>query len=161
MATKRSAIALAVVLLALAGCMSFSVKTTGAASVDDLNAENAYIALYMDHMTTYSSDLKAFQRSGNDPGPCNKGGNAQKCFDVDAAVIADLTAMLSALEGTKVPPRYVEADRLLRDALRRTSRAQSAEPGHRARRQHAVAPACGRARGSRCCMDRGLRGVSC
>jgi hypothetical protein len=120
--TRCSAIVLALVLVALSGCMSHSVKTTGAASLEDLNAENAYVAVYMDHMTKYASDLHAFLPSGSDPGPCNKGGNARRCYEVDAKVIADLSAMRSALEQATVPPRYVEADRLLREALAKNIR---------------------------------------
>ena len=97
--------------------MSFGVSTTGAASVEDLEAENAYIALYMDHMTQLAEDLKVFAQSGDNPGPCNKGGNKQECFNADSGAIATLTAMLEALRATKVPPRFVDADRLLRDAL--------------------------------------------
>jgi hypothetical protein len=114
----RTAPALAVLLVVtLAGCASFGVKTTGAASVEDLAAENAYIVVYMDHLTKIATDLKVFQPSGSNPGPCNKGGNANDCYNADAQAIADLNAMLDALKTAKVPPRFVEADRLLRDAL--------------------------------------------
>ena len=99
------------------GCVSFSVSTTGAASAEDLAAENAYVALYMDHMTRYAEDLKAFAVNGDSPGPCNKGGNKQGCFDADTSAIATLTAMLEALKAAEVPPRFVEPDRLLREAL--------------------------------------------
>lgn len=111
------AILASILLVTLAGCISFSVKTSGAASVEDLQAENAYVAVYMEHMTKYAADVKVFVPSGTNPGPCNKGGTKQGCYDADILVIADLTAMLSALAGTKVPPRFVEADRLLRGAL--------------------------------------------
>lgn len=101
----------------LAACVGFSVTTTGAASVDVLAAENAYVALYMDHMTRLAEDSKAFAPTADNPGPCNKGGNKQGCFDADARVIATLTGMLDALKTAKVPPRFTEADRLLREAL--------------------------------------------
>ncbi|MBI3751019.1 MAG: hypothetical protein HY263_05095 [Chloroflexi bacterium] len=68
-------------------------------------------------MTRFATDLKVFAPSGTNPGPCNIGGSKQGCYDADTQVIGDLSAMLSALEGTKVPPRFVEADRGLRDAL--------------------------------------------
>ncbi len=106
-----------VVLMTLAGCATITVHTTGAASVDDLNAENAYVTVYMDHMTVLSRDLLQFAASGSNPGVCNKGGTKQGCYDVDAKVIADLNAMLSALAATAIPPRFAEADGLLRDAI--------------------------------------------
>jgi len=114
----RATFAFSVILsTTLVACMSFSVATTGAASVDDLEAENTYVALYMDHMTPYQEDLKAFAPTADNPGPCNKGGSKQGCFDADTRVIADLTAMLDALKSATVPPRFVDADRLLREAL--------------------------------------------
>lgn len=117
---SRAAFAVAVLLsTTLAACVSFSVTTTGAVSVDDLAAENAYVALYMDHMTRLAEDWKAFAPTADNPGPCNKGGSQQGCFDADTRVIATLTAMLDALKTAKVPPRFVEADRLLREALAR------------------------------------------
>ena len=103
--------------LTLAGCLRVSTTVSGAASVEDLAAENAYIALYMQHMTHVASDLQVFAASGNNPGVCNKGGTKQGCYDADARVIADFTAMQSALAGAKVPPRFVDADQKLRDAL--------------------------------------------
>lgn len=108
-----------ILVVVLAACVSFSVKSIGAASIEDLQAENAYVALYMDHMTRYAADVKVFAPTDSNPGPCNKGGSKQACYDADVRAIADLTAMLSAIQGMKVPPRFVEADRLLRDALAR------------------------------------------
>ena len=117
---KRSFLGLGlivVLLMSLAGCATISIHTTGAGSVDDLNAENAYVAVYMDHMTVLSHDLLAFAASGSDPGVCNKGGTKQGCYDADAKVIADLNAMLNALAAGAILPRFAEADRLLRDAI--------------------------------------------
>ena len=117
-AGKRSLLGLTVVLLMiLAGCVTVGVHTTGAASVDDLKAENAYVAVYMDHMTVLSRDLLPFAASGSNPGVCNKGGTKQGCYDVDAKVISDLNAMLNALAATAVPPRFAEANELLREAI--------------------------------------------
>jgi hypothetical protein len=115
----RIAFLVTALLVTLAGCVSFSVRTTttGAASVEDLQAENAYVAVYMDHMTKLRTSNKAFAPSGANPGVCNKGGNQQACFDADVQAINNLKAMLSALKATSVPPRFVEADRLLRDAV--------------------------------------------
>jgi hypothetical protein len=107
----------AVFATALAGCVSFSVSTTGAESVDDLEAESTYIAVYMTNMTQLAKDFKVFAASGDNPGPCNKGGLKQACYDADAEAIGTLTAMLEALNAVKVPPRFVDADRLLREAL--------------------------------------------
>ncbi len=111
------ALAAVVLLASLAGCVSFSAKTTGAASVEDLKAENDYIALYMDHMTKYGQDLKVYAPSGSNPGPCNKGGSAPDCVAADQQALATLSGMQKALQSVTVPPRFTEADRLLRDAL--------------------------------------------
>jgi hypothetical protein len=115
---KRALIAILVLLaFALVGCVSFSVSTTGAASVEELEAENAYVAVYMTHMTRLAEDLKAFAPSGDNPGPCNKGGVKQACHDADVRAIGTLTAMLEGLESVKVPERFIDADGLLREAL--------------------------------------------
>jgi hypothetical protein len=114
----RAVFAFAAMLSTVLGaCLSFSVSSTGAESVDDLAAENAYVALYMEHMTKLAEDNKLFAPTADSPGPCNKGGSQQGCFDADTRAIATLTAMLDALKSAKVPPRFVEADRLLREAL--------------------------------------------
>ena len=105
------------VLMTLAGCVTVGVRTTGAASVEDLNAENDYVAVYMDQMTALSRDMQPFAASGGNPGVCNKGGTKQGCYDADTKIITDLNAMLDALTATTVPPRFVEVDRLLRDAI--------------------------------------------
>ena len=113
-------LALASVLLAiLAACVTVGVHTTGAASIEDLNAENDYVAVYMEHMTVFGRDMQLFAASGVNPGVCNKGGVKQGCYDAETKVISDLNGMLSALVATTVPPRFVEADRLLRDAIAR------------------------------------------
>ena len=115
---KRSLVGLTVVLLmTLAGCVTVGVHTTGAASVDELKAENAYVAVYMDHMTVLSRDWLPFAASGSNPGVCNKGGTKQGCYDADSKVIGDLDAMLAALASTAVPSRFAEANGLLRDAI--------------------------------------------
>jgi hypothetical protein len=117
-AGARTRLGLAIVLLAtLAGCVTVGVHTTGAASVEDLKAENDYIAVYMDRMTALSHDFQLFVASGSNPGVCNKGGTKQGCYDADAKVVIGLNAMLGGLSATTVPPRFVEADRLLRDAI--------------------------------------------
>lgn len=64
----------AVAGLTVAGCFRISTTVSGAASVEDLAAENAYVALYMQHVTQVASDLQAFAASGNNPGVCNIGG---------------------------------------------------------------------------------------
>jgi hypothetical protein len=117
-ASKRSLLGLTVVLLVtLTGCVTVGVHTTGAASVDDLKAENAYVAVYMDHMTALSRDMLLFAASDSNPGVCNKGGTKQGCYDADAKLTTDLNAMLDALAATVVPPRFAEANGLLRDAI--------------------------------------------
>ena len=107
----------ALMALAVSGCVSFGIRTTGAASIDDLNAENAYVATYMDQMTRLHRDFQAFQPADGNPGVCNKGGSKQGCFDADAALINDLVAMSAVLKTATVPPRFVEADRLVKEAI--------------------------------------------
>jgi hypothetical protein len=113
----RLVVGAAIAALALAGCLRVSTTVSGAASVEDLAAENAYIAIYMQHMTQVASDLQVFAATGNNPGVCNIGGTKQGCYDADARVIGDFEAMRAALEGAKVPPRFVDADQKLRDVL--------------------------------------------
>ena len=122
-ARVRAAI-VATLIVALAGCsVSVSTKTFGAATVDDLQAEMAYIAVYTDQMTTFASDSNVFAPSGSNPGPCNKGGNKQDCFNADAKTVTHLNAMLDAFRAAKVPPRFTDADRLLRDAASKQAQA--------------------------------------
>jgi hypothetical protein len=102
-------------LIAIGGCVS--VRTTGAASIQDLQAEDAYKAVYAEQMTKVRTDNVAFQPTSSSPGVCNKGGSQQGCFDADAVMIQDFQATQSALGATAVPPRYVEADGLLRKAI--------------------------------------------
>jgi hypothetical protein len=102
-------------LIAIGGCVS--LRTTGAASVQDLQAEDGYKAVYAERMTKVLTDIMVFQPTTTTPGVCNKGGTKQGCFDADVAVIQDLRATLDGLAATAVPPRYVEADRLLREAI--------------------------------------------
>jgi hypothetical protein len=109
-------VAWAAVIAMIAGCVSIEFRTTGAVSLDDFEAESRYIAIYTDHVTALHRDLRLFAPSGTNPGVCNKGGDVQACFDADAKAIADLSTMLEALKATSAPPRYVEADRLLRQA---------------------------------------------
>jgi hypothetical protein len=112
-----SSIAIAIATLTLAGCVSMRVETTGAASIEDLSHENAYIAVYTEQMTNLGAGFAAFRPSEANPGVCNKGGDKQGCFDADVALVGDLAAMLRALNSTVVPPRFRDADRLLREAI--------------------------------------------
>jgi hypothetical protein len=102
-------------LIAIGGCVS--VRTTGAASIQDMQAEDAYKAVYAEQMTRVRTDNVAFQPTSSSPGVCNKGGSQQGCFDADAVMIQDFKATQNALAATAVPPRYVEADGLLREAI--------------------------------------------
>jgi hypothetical protein len=102
-------------LIAIGGCVS--VRTTGAATIQDLQAEDGYKAVYAERMTKIQTDGLVFQPTTTTPGVCNKGGTKQGCFDGDVVLTQDLRATLDALAATAVPPRYVEADRLLREAI--------------------------------------------
>jgi hypothetical protein len=102
-------------LIAISGCVS--VRTTGAASVQDLQAEDGYKAVYAERMTRLQADSLVLQPTTTTPGVCNKGGTKQACYDADVVLIQDLRATLDALAATAVPPRYVDGDRLLREAI--------------------------------------------
>ena len=101
--------------LAVGACLS--TRVTGAGTIDDLRAEDQYKQVYAQHMAIFQVDVQPLVATGSSPGVCNKGGTKQGCFDADARLIADLQAMLSALEATPVPPRYTSADKLLREAI--------------------------------------------
>jgi hypothetical protein len=102
-------------LIAVGGCVS--VRTTGAANAQDLQAEDGYKAIYAGQMTKVRADNLPFEATATSPGVCNKGGSRQGCFDADAKVIQDLQGMIEALGATAVPPRYSDADKLLRGAI--------------------------------------------
>lgn len=53
-----TAVLASALLFGLAACVSVSFKATGAASAEDLQAENAYVAAYMQHMTRFATDLR-------------------------------------------------------------------------------------------------------
>ena len=117
---RRRAGWLAAVLLAslgFAACVTVTTRTTGAATVDDLRAEDQYKQVYAAQMANVQGGLALLAASGSNPGVCNAGGTKQGCFDADAVLIRDFQAMKAALEATIVPPRYVDADRMLRAAI--------------------------------------------
>jgi hypothetical protein len=101
--------------IVIAGCVT--VRTTGAASVEDLQAEDRYKAVYAAQMAKVETDLQLFAPTASAPGVCNVGGLKQGCYDVDSIVIADYRAMLTALAASPVPPRYADGDALLRQAI--------------------------------------------
>ena len=113
--TRLAAMLLAVV--SIGGCVTVTTRTTGAASIEDLHAEDQYKQVYAAQMANIEGGLALLAASGSNPGVCNAGGTKQGCFDADAVLIRDFQAMKAALEATAVPPRYVEADRLFRAAL--------------------------------------------
>ena len=85
--------------------------------MDDFAAEDRYKAVYSDQMTRIREVNLIFLPSTGNPGVCNKGGTKQGCYDADVRLIQSLEAMLQALGAVPVPPRFVEADRLLRSAI--------------------------------------------
>lgn len=99
------------------GCVGVSVRTTGAASVADLQAEEHYKSVYAEQMGALHEDLQRFVPSNTSPGVCNKGGSQPACYAADTKMIEGLRTMLAALQATEVPPRFIEADRLLQDAI--------------------------------------------
>lgn len=104
-----------VCLIAVGGCVS--LRTTGADTVEDLQAEDRYKAIYAEEMTKVRVDNQLFEPTTSNPGVCNAGGSQQGCYEADAKVIQDLQATLNALEATPVPPRHADADKLLREAI--------------------------------------------
>lgn len=104
-------------MAAVGGCISFSTKTTGAATIEDLQAEENYKAVYAMQMANVQAQMALFAPSGSNPGVCNVGGTKQGCYDADANAIEAFRGLISALEAIRVPPRFVEADRLLREAF--------------------------------------------
>jgi len=104
-----------VCLVAVSGC---SLRITGVDSVDEFQAEDRYNATYAEHMTQIHVDAqRLFAPTATSPGVCNVGGSKQGCYDADLIAIEDLQAMLNALEAIPVPPRYADADRLLREGI--------------------------------------------
>lgn len=102
-------------LISVGGCVS--LQTTGAGNVQDLQAEGRYKAIYAEQMTKIGVDNQLFAPASSKPGVCNVGGSQQGCFEADAQLILDFQGMLKALEATPVPPRYSNADKLLREAI--------------------------------------------
>jgi hypothetical protein len=107
-------------LVAVTGC-AFSVGVT---TLEQHQAEARYKVTYAEHAKTIHQDLqRLFAPTANNPGVCNVGGTKQGCYDADLNAIADCQAMLLALEAVPVPDRYVEGDRLLRNAITENIRA--------------------------------------
>jgi hypothetical protein len=119
----RWAIVLFVCLLVGGGCVSVSVRTTGADTVADFQGEDQYKVVYAQQMSKFQGDLRLLEPAGSNPGVCNAGGSQQGCYDVDATLIVDLRSTLDALSATSVPPRFVAADKLLAEALSQNIRA--------------------------------------
>ena len=107
-------------VLAVTGC-GFSVGVT---TLEQHQAETRYKAIYAEHTTRIHQALQElFAPTANNPGVCNVGGDKQGCYDADLKAIADFQAMLLALKAVPVPDRYVEGDRLLRNAITEDIRA--------------------------------------
>lgn len=68
-------------------------------------------------MTRLHEVTQVFAPNSANPGVCNKGGTKQACYDADVQAIGSLQAMLTAFAAVPAPPRFVEADRLLRNAI--------------------------------------------
>jgi hypothetical protein len=116
---SRTALA-GILLLAVStigGCVTVTTRTTGAATLADLGAEDQYRQVYAQQMGNVHVGLALFAPNGSNPGVCNVGGTKLGCYDADTALIRDFEAMRTALEATTVPPRFVDADTLLRAAI--------------------------------------------
>ena len=119
-ARPATLIALACVLLGGCGGFSVTFRTSGAASVADLQAEEAYKSTYSEVFGQLEADMQGFLASGSNPGPCNVGGSRQACYDLDARIIADTRAVIGALSAIPIPPRYLQPDGLLKAALQQS-----------------------------------------
>lgn len=102
-------------LLILGGCIRF--WTTGADSLEDLQAELRYKEVYAVQIAKVHAAIQLFAPTESSPGVCNAGGNKQRCYEADAEVIRTFRAMRDALAATPVPPRFANADKLLREAI--------------------------------------------
>ncbi len=102
-------------LVTVGGCVS--LRTTGADTIRDLQAEDNYKAVYAAHMSKIYLDSQPFAQTSASPGVCNKDGTKQGCYDADTQLMLDLQALHNALVATPVPPRFVVADKLLREAI--------------------------------------------
>ena len=102
-------------VIAIGGCVT--VRTTGADTTEDFAKEVNYKATYADQMARLHEVTQAFAPSSTNPGVCNKGGTKQGCYDADVQAIRTLQAMLTAFAAMPAPPRFVEADKLLRNAI--------------------------------------------
>ena len=73
-------------LALIAGCganVGVSMRTFGAATVEDLRAEENYKAVYATQVAQLHLNLQPFYPSGSDPGVCNRGGSASACIAAD------------------------------------------------------------------------------
>ena len=116
-ARESLAAAWAACLIAVSGCAGVSLRTTGADTTADLQSEDAHKATYAVQMARVKEANQLLAPTGSNPGVCNAGGSQQGCYDADVNVIGVLQAMLSVLESTPVPPRFADADALLREAI--------------------------------------------
>jgi hypothetical protein len=123
MSVRRRACLLMVLAVAVTGCINvgFSTRTFGT-DIEGLKAEAAYNNVYSREMANLHVQMQAFAPSGTNPGVCNVGGSKQACYDTDVAVIEAMNRLIAALEATSVPPRFVNADALLRAAFRESIR---------------------------------------
>ena len=103
--------------LALSACFTVSTRSTGAETVDDLQAEDTYKAVYGGKRSEVRQTTLLFAPSGTEPGVCDLGGNKQACGDADVQMIAALEELAQALEPLEVPPRYARGDELLKKAI--------------------------------------------
>lgn len=112
----RKALAVfAICVVTIGGCVT--VRTSGADTAKDFATEDSYKATYADQMTRLHEVTQVFSPSSANPGVCNKGGTKQGCYDADVHAIRSLQAMLTTFASVSVPPRFVEADRLLKKAI--------------------------------------------
>jgi hypothetical protein len=83
-----------------------------AVSVGSFNLvkEQQYDVRWNTGWTNVARDSKPLQTTSTSPGVCNAGGSKQGCYDADAKLIADYTALAKALSGSIVPSEFVKAN---------------------------------------------------
>jgi hypothetical protein len=111
----RGVLMLAVSLVVASGCVTIR---TDSRSMEEIQAEEQYKAVYAAHMQQVGQALGPFRPSGSDPGVCNIGGSRQGCHAADERLISAFESMIDELATIAPPPRYARAAGLLNAAIR-------------------------------------------
>jgi hypothetical protein len=80
-------------------------------------AESNYRVVYQKDAVVVKTDAAAFMPAGKNPGACNKGSTRQVCVAAGEKVLAELKKLQADMKPVPVPPRYADADKLLKQAV--------------------------------------------